>query len=72
MSLEQQACVKHGSAVYFLIGNNRFMRRFTATLYCNPALQPLLPLPQINDRYEFYEELDLDREDRRYFSDKVC
>jgi hypothetical protein len=27
--------------------------------------------PQINDRYEFYDELDLDRQDGKYLSHKV-
>jgi hypothetical protein len=36
-------------------------------LYCIPV--PLYL--QINDRYEFYEELDLDRENRHYFAAEV-
>jgi hypothetical protein len=41
------------------------------------SLLPLLPLLllllllQINDRYEFYDELDLDKDDGKYLSPQV-
>jgi hypothetical protein len=38
---------------------------------CNKSAILLLLLLQINDRYEFYDELDLDRGDGKYLSPQV-